>query len=335
MTRTDVIIIGAGPAGLFAAFYAGMRHLTTEIIDTLPQAGGQPFALYPQKQIYDIGGIPNITGQILSENSLKQLAPFKETTTFHLNEQVLAFKKIANKVDAYFQVTTTKGYYESKALLIATGGGAFSPRLLKAEGVDTLPQDKLTYIAKPYSTYRNKTLAILGGGDTALDYAYEISEYAKKIYLIHRRDRFRGLEYQLTRLQQHTNVEKLTPYLPKRVQLTNQNQVTLTLEKARTTDTKTITVDEVLVSYGFVGSQSEMKAWPIDLENQTILVNQMMMTTTPGVFAIGDIATYSGKTKLIASAYGEAPTAINGIAQYLNPKDPLHMIHSTTFFGSH
>ncbi|MDO4670810.1 MAG: NAD(P)/FAD-dependent oxidoreductase [Aerococcus sp.] len=335
MLRTDIAIIGAGPAGLFAAFYAGMRHLTTQVIDTLPNAGGQPFALYPEKKIYDIGGIPNLSGQALTTNGLAQIEPFRATTTLCFDEKVLQFSQVEDDGETYFTITTSKGTREARAILIATGGGAFSPRLLKAKGVDALPNDQLTYIAKPYASYQHKTLAILGGGDTALDYANEIAPYADHIALIHRRDRFRGLEHQVALLETHPNVERITPYIPNQIDLTADGKISLTLTKARTEDSKQLVVDEVLVAYGFIGSQTEMNDWPVTTHHQAIPVDQQMATDHPGVFAIGDIATYPHKTKLIASAYGEAPTAINSIFRYLHPDDDLHMIHSTTFFGSH
>lgn len=334
MTRKDIAIIGAGPAGLFAGFYAGMRHLSTQIIDTLPTAGGQPFALYPEKHIYDIGGIPNVTGQALTANGLAQLELFNATTTFHFNEKVLTFEQAHDEED-YYRLTTTQGIREARTVLIATGGGSFTPRLLNATGVDQIASDQLTYIAKPYSSYRGKTLAILGGGDTALDYVNEISAYAERITLIHRRDRFRGLEHQVALMQQQPNVTIATPYVPLSVAPTATGKVTLTLEKARTKETLSLTVDEILVAYGFIGAQSELKDWPITVEKQAIPVDSHMATATPGVFAIGDIATYPGKTKLIASAYGEAPTAINHIFHYLHPEEQVHMIHSTTFFSQH
>lgn len=324
---TDILIIGAGPAGLFAGFYAGMRELTTRIIDSLPDLGGQPKVLYPKKDIYDIGGYPAITGDQLTKQLTQQLQRFKDTTTFQLNEEVLTYEQ-HNHV---FKVTTNKNIYYAKTIIIATGNGSFHPRKIKLEN-DDIYQNNISYYFPNPSQLKNKTVAVCGGGDSALDTALGLAPYAKQIYLIHRRSRFRAHEYSVAQAKCKENIEWITPYIPKGVNGKADTITHLEIMHTKTKEYQLLPIDHLCMAYGFVSSLGELKKWPIDYDHSKINVTSKMETNISGIYAIGDIATYPGKAELIATGFGEAPIAVNSIKQYLNPKEHIKPIHSSHMF---
>ncbi|MBU5611239.1 MULTISPECIES: NAD(P)/FAD-dependent oxidoreductase [Aerococcus] len=325
----DLTIIGAGPSGLFAAFYAGMRQLSVQIIDSLAQVGGQPHALYPDKAIFDIGALPQITGKELSQALLEQVKPFASTTSFHFNHDIT---EITDEGD-YFSLKSQKACFYSRAVLIAAGGGAFRPRSANIKNEAEFEGSKLFYTVNQAQDFQGQAVAILGGGDTALDNALLVSQYAKKLYLVHRRDKFRGHEFSQAQLKAKSNVEIITPYQAKAIHaLQGSQQVELLLAKSRSQESKTLQLDSIISSYGFQANINAFKSWPIKSLGQRIPVNEHMQTSLAGVYAIGDICTYTGKTQLIASGFGEAPTAINAITHYLYPEEKLAPLHSTTYF---
>lgn len=328
---TDITIIGAGPAGLFAAFYAGMRQLSVRIIDTLPKAGGQPYALYPNKIIYDIGGVPAISGKQLAEDGIKQIEPFEKTTIWTLGEQVTGFTPQDDGTN-HFIVHTENNDYATGAVIIATGGGIFSPRPLKVHGLTEAMADHIHYYPQDYSQFTNKSIAVLGGGNSALDEAAAISHYAEHVTLIHRRNQFRGLEHSVENLRAQANVDILTPYTPDNLALTSDGALELSL-KARQAEPTVRTFDDIVVAYGFAGKQAGFDDWPITMNHQRVPVSALGQTSLPGVYAVGDIADYLGKAQLIAEGYGEVPKVINDIVHFLHPEAKVNKLHSTDFFA--
>lgn len=326
---TDIIIIGAGPAGLFAAFYAGMRNLSVKLIDSLPQVGGQPQALYPEKNIYDIAGFPKITGHELTEQLTRQISRFESTTSIHLSEEVLKFERENN----HFIVHTDKATHQAKAIIIAAGNGSFHPRKIEMENLADYEGHGVTYNISNLDQYSGATLAICGGGDSALDMALALKDYAKKIYIIHRRDRFRAHEHSVDVAQAAENIEFITPFVPIAVAGDGSRLTKICLQEPRAADVMTLAVDGVIMAYGFVSSIGPLKNWQLKSANNMIAVNQHFETSEPGIYAIGDIATYPGKVKLIASGFGEAPSAINEIVHYLYPERGNKPLHSSNMFA--
>lgn len=322
----DITIIGAGPVGMFAAFYGGMRNAKVKLIDSLPQLGGQVSMLYPEKDIYDIPALPVITGKELTTNLTVQQSRFDQTIC--LDEEVLNVEKDTKGI---FELTTSKGTHYSNAVIIAAGNGAFSPRKLKLDEAEHYERKSLHYYVNNIEQFKNRTVMISGGGDSAVDWALTLEPIAKKVYLVHRRNKFRAHEHSISLLEQ-SSVEILTPFAPSSLSGEHQQIKTITLQESRSDNTKEVEVDDLLVNYGFTSSIGPMKHWGFEVTRNEIIVNTKMETTTPGIYAIGDICTYEGKIKLIATGFGEGPTAINNAMSYINPDERVQPMHSTSLF---
>lgn len=320
----DITIIGAGPSGLFATFYAGLRSADVQLVESLPELGGQVAALFPEKIIYDVGGFTNINGTQLIEKLNQQTMHFKPIVK--LNTEVQMIKR---DEDGYYTLTTNNGITRTKTIIIAVGKGAFTPRKLLADYNPTIENKKLFYYVSKNKLFENQVVAIAGGGDTAIDTAISLLPVAKEIHLIHRRESFRGLESSVTHLQQHPNVTMHTPYLIKKID--DDQQLTLHLNKMRSDEQTTLKVDKVIIGYGFVADNRILRKWNIELQHNEVIVNQKMETNLPGVYAIGDAVTYPGKMQLIATGFGEAPIAVNEALEYLYPHQK-HRIHSTDLY---
>lgn len=316
----DITIIGGGPVGMFAATYARMRLAKTQIIESLDQLGGQVQALFPSKKIYDIPAFPAVTGSELVQQLEKQLEHFSPDV--FLGETVEGF----TKVEDGFEIKTSKRTTYSKTIIIATGAGAFEPRKLKLANASDFEGSNLHYLVTDIEKFRGKDLAIAGGGDSAIDWALELAPIANSIHLIHRRDKFRALEANIVALKQ-TDVIFQTPYLISEL-ADNQGKLKLTLNKVRSDETKELTVDHLLVNYGFSSSSKAMEAWQLTLENRGIKTNIALETSTSGIYAIGDIAQHEGKLDLMATGFGEAPTAVDNALLYIYP-DKHQPAHST------
>ncbi|HLR88359.1 MAG TPA: NAD(P)/FAD-dependent oxidoreductase [Atopostipes sp.] len=309
----DVTIIGGGPTGMFAAFYAGMRELKTKIIETLPVLGGQIEIMYPEKNIFDIGAFPYIKGSDLIQQLSKQMDPFE--TEICLEENVLEIRK----EDDVFILKTDKGTHYSKTILITTGQGSFEPRKLTFDYNEAYENTNLHYYVSQLDTYKDKTVVICGGGDSAVDWALTLEDIAKKVYVVHRRDKFRALEAPVT-LMKNSSVEIITPYKPEALIGDKEKIHEVRFKETRGDETITLPVDHLIVSYGFVSDNRQLEEWGLETEHANVKVSQRMESNIPGIYAAGDVATYDGKVKLIATGFGEAPTAINSIIQYLNPE---------------
>ena len=312
----DVTIVGGGPAGMFAAFYAGLHELKAQLIESLPQLGGQVAALYPEKQIWDVAGEAGVQGRELIAKLEKQMAiaPINQ----FLGEQVTNVVKLA---DGTFKIESAQRTSYSKAVVIALGNGAFSPRRLALDGAAELEGQQVRYFVNNQTDFTDQRVAVLGGGDSAIDMALMLEPVAKEVYLIHRRDSFRALEHTVTQLKNST-VQVQTPYLPKDLRLNADDSVELTLKKMRSDEEKHLEVDKILVNYGFTSNNAALNEWelPLASERGLIKVDSKMETSVPGVYAIGDGVTYPGKAALIAVGFGEAPIAITALAKELYPK---------------
>lgn len=320
----DVTIIGGGPVGMFSAFYGGMRGMSVKVIESLPQLGGQLSALYPEKYIYDIAGFPEIKAQQLIDNLEKQMKTFPVEVC--LKESVVSIEKNS---DGIFTIKTNVTTHYSKTILITAGNGAFNPRPLGIEREEEFKDTNLHYFVNDLEKFRGKNVMIFGGGDSAVDWALMLEPVARKVMLIHRRDKFRAHEHSVEKLL-NSSVEVLTPYIPHKLIGTEKiDQVAL---KHAKDDSQTILkdVDEVIVNFGFVSTLGPIKDWGLQIEKNSIVVNSRMETNIAGVYAVGDICTYDGKIKLIASGFGEAPAAISNAKVYIDPSSKVQPLHSTS-----
>ncbi len=317
----DLTIIGGGPAGIFAGFYAGLREASAQLIESLPVLGGQVSALYPEKRILDVAGIPNIQAQHLIDQQVEQ---FKQFPIDVKTEQTVT--NIEKTADG-FTVTTPSEVTHSKNVLIAVGNGSFAPRPLAIDNVKEFEGKSLFYAVTDLAHFKGHRVLIAGGGDSALDEALMLEPVAKSVHLVHRRNEFRALEHTVAQVKAST-VDVQTPYMIKTIEKTD-NGMLVTIKKMRSDDeTETFEVDDVIVSYGFTSDHKTVDGWGIDLETDHRLfkVNTQMETSVPGIYAIGDSVTYPGKQALIATAYGEAPIAVNAIMAKLYPdrRGPMH-----------
>lgn len=319
---TDILIVGGGPTGLFAAFYCGMREATCKIIDSLPELGGQLATLYPEKYIYDVPGFSKVLARDLVNQLKEQALQFQPG--IHLDERV---EDLTKNEDGVFELKTNKTVHLGKAVILCAGIGAFTPRPLPGERAQAFEGKGVYYYIDHLERFREQTVLVVGGGDTALDFALMLEGVAKKVYLIHRRGEFRAHEESVKQLQA-SGIEVMTfcelsaLYGLERLErvdvVNNQSKEIYQLE-----------VDAVVSGLGFSASLGPIANWGLDIEKNEIRVNTKMETNIPGVYAAGDIVTYPGKVKLIATGFGEAPTAVNNAKTYIDPKSKLSPGHSS------
>lgn len=323
MNVYDITIVGAGPAGMFAAFYAGMRNAKTKIIDTLPQLGGQLATLYPEKYIYDIPGFPKIKADELAQNLEKQLTMFNHR--YCLEEEVIKL----DYQDDLIEIVTNQQTHYSKAVILALGNGSFQPRKLRLEQAEAFENNGIDYFISDLMKYAGKKVAVAGGGDSAVDWALMLEPIAKEVSLIHRRSNFRAHEHSIEQLK-NSSVQILTPYMIRGVS-GDQSLETLHLQVAKSEETADLNVDYLIVNYGFT-TNLNLKDWQINSSRQGIFVQSDMKSSKDGVYCCGDITQYDGKVDLIATGFGEAPTAVNNALHYIDPKNRTQPMHSTSLF---
>jgi len=321
----DVTIIGAGPTGLFGAFYAGMRELKTKIIDALPEPGGQLIALYPEKYIFDAPGFPEIYARDLVTQLVEQALRWHPTLV--LGERVL---QLAHRPDGIIALTTDKQTHLTRTVVIAAGVGAFEPTRLKVAGLDGLEGRGVYYFVKQKAAFRDKNLLIVGGGDSAVDWALNLQDTARHITLIHRRGEFRAHESTVNQMlaSPATKLEVLTPWEVRAVQ-GNGTVRSVTIFHNGTQEERTLPVDAVLLNLGFKADIGPIKEWGLKLDKRTIVVNERTETNLPGVFAAGDIAAEAVKMNLIATCYGQAALAVNVAKNYIDPRASIFPGHSS------
>lgn len=321
----DITIIGAGPAGLFTAFYGGMRQASVKIIESLPHTGGQLTALYPEKYIYDVAGFPKIRAQELVDNLEEQAKMFDPTIVLDQ-----AIEQVERLDDNTFKLTSNKEVHYTKTIIITAGNGAFQPRRLNVGECDQFEGINLHYHVKDMNQYKDQHVMLLGGGDSAVDWALMLEPIAKQVSLVHRRDNFRAHEHSVEMLKS-SNVNILTPYAP--IEIFGEDKVErVILQEVKGDNKIEMEVDSILCNYGFVSTLGPIKDWGLEIDRNSIVVNTKMETNIPGIYAAGDITTYPGKVKLIATGFGEGPTAINNAKQYIDPKARRQPKHSTSMF---
>ena len=318
----DIIVIGGGPAGMFAAFYAGMRQASCKLIESMPQLGGQLAALYPEKYIYDVAGFPNIRAQDLVNRLTEQMNHFPITICLE--------EKVANVIkhdERKFEVVTDKGSHWAKAIVITAGVGAFEPRRLELDEAARYEKQNLHYFVNDLNAFKGQKVLISGGGDSAVDWALMLEPIAEQVTLIHRRDKFRAHEHSVEQLMN----SKVNVVTPKEIsQLHGEERIEkVTIADCKTGDTFDLEVDAVIVNFGFISSLGPIAEWGFNIDNGSIIVDSRMETSIPGIFGAGDITTYPGKLKLIAVGFGEAPTAINNAKVYIDPDAKLSPGHSS------
>lgn len=322
----DITIIGAGPSGLFTAFYGGMRGASVKLIESLPHTGGQLTALYPEKDIYDVAGFPKIRAQELVDNLEKQLEIFDPTVV--LDQSI---EKVERLADETFKLTAHNNeVHYSKTIVITAGNGAFQPRRLNIDHSEKFEGINLHYHVKNMQQFKDQHVLLLGGGDSAVDWALMLEPIAKKVTLVHRRDEFRAHEHSIDKLEAST-VNVLTPYVPTGIEGVDSIKKVF-LKETRGDGQIEIDVDAVICNYGFISKLGPIKDWGLEIERNSIVVNPKMETNIPGIYAAGDINFYDGKVKLIATGFGDAPTAVNNAMQYMDPKARRQPQHSTSMF---
>ena len=305
MIKTDVVIIGAGPVGLFAVHQLGIKGLKSEVIDNLDKAGGQCIELYPDKPIYDIPAVPECSGKSLTENLLQQIKPFSSNQ--HLNERV---QEISEKNGSWIVKTNKDKTFSSPNIIIAGGVGSFEPRKLPLIELSKFEGKSVFYSVDDKTLFKNKNISIFGGGDSALDWALEFSKYSK-VTLIHRRDEFRGAPHTLKELETLKKTGKIsikTPFQIKSVNIGDE----LKFIEIENNDAKIekIDTDVILGFFGLIMKLGPIADWGLNMNKKTIEVNtKNFETNKPGIFAIGDICNYPGKLKLILSGFHEAALA--------------------------
>ncbi len=328
LLKTDVVVIGAGPVGLFAVFQCGMLGLKCHVVDSLDQIGGQCTALYPEKPIYDIPAEPSISGAELIEQLERQAHPF--TPVYHLGQQVMG---VSGQVGDFTITTSKNTLIKTKAIIIAAGAGAFGPHKPPLDNLEQFEGSSVFYAVRSRDQFRGKRIVIAGGGDSAIDWANSLAEIAAKIYIVHRRDKFRAAPASLEKLEEFKAsgiVELVTPY-----QLSSLRGTDGILHHVDVIDldnnTKTLDADILLPFFGLSTALGPIAEWGIHLDHSHIVTTQgTAATNVDGIYAVGDIATYAHKLKLILTGFADAAYAAHAIHAHLNPDTPLHFEYSTT-----
>jgi thioredoxin reductase len=323
---TDITIIGGGPTGLFAAFYTGMRGATAQIVDALPELGGQLTALYPEKYIFDVGGF----AKILAKDMVKALREQAEQFHFksHLNQNVTALERN----DDHFVLVTETDRFPTRTIVIAAGIGAFSPRRLpQACAEPWYGRGIFDRVTNP-EEFRGQSIVIIGGGDSAFDWAQQLRDRAKAVTLVHRSDRYRAHGATVADVQAAATAGR-TNLLPFHelhdIRSEGEKLVGITIREVKTKATRDIDADAVLPMLGFHSDIGAVAEWGLNCEKDEIVVNSLMETGRPGIYAAGDITTYPGKLKLIATGFGEAATAVNQAVHWIYPEKKVDPGHSS------
>ena len=317
MIKTDILIIGGGPTGLFSVFEAGLLKLKCHILDSLAQPGGQCIELYPKKPIYDIPGYPEIIAGDLIKKLLEQIKPFNPGYT--LGETAL---KLETNSEGFFIVTTDKGTkHQSKIIAIAGGLGTFTPRKPNLDNLAKFEDKGVDYLIKDPEKYKDKIVLIAGGGDSALDWTLFLSDIAKKVILIHRRNEFRGADDSVSNVQDLKNEGKIEVLTPAQVISLKGSSKLDSVIVDIDGKSKEIIVDHFIPLFGLVPKLGPIKDWGLEIENNAILVNNSLdyQTNIKGIYAIGDVNTYPGKLNLILSGFHEAAVMCHSAYNLLNP----------------
>tara|TARA_Y100000590_G_scaffold452777_1_gene596600 strand:- start:202 stop:1224 length:1023 start_codon:yes stop_codon:yes gene_type:complete len=326
MIKTDVLVIGAGPVGLFVVHQLGIIGLKAEVVDNLDKIGGQCIELYPDKPIYDIPAIPECTGESLTKSLLEQIKPFK--ANFHLNERVQSVSKENNN---WKIITSKKKTFIAPCVIIAGGVGSFEPRKFLIKDAEKFENKGIFYSVKDKTFFKNKKICIFGGGDSALDWAIELSKISE-ITLVHRRNEFRGAEHSAEiarKLEKEGKLKIKTPFQINSIE--GDEKISSISIKSEDGKVEKITTDYVLGFFGLIMKLGPIAEWGLNLEKKTIPVNtENFQTNKKGIFAIGDICSYPGKLKLILSGFHEGALAARACFKIAKPKETYRFEYTTT-----
>jgi len=331
MIKTDVLVIGAGPVGLFVVHQLGIIGLKAEVVDNLDKVGGQCIELYPDKPIYDIPAIPECTGESLTKNLLEQIKPFK--TNFHLDERV---EEISNEKNNWKIKTNKSKIFITPNIIIAGGVGSFEPRKFSVKGAENFENKGIFYSVKDKNFFKSKKVCIFGGGDSALDWAIELSKISE-VVLVHRRNEFRGAEHSgeiARKLEKEGKLKIKTPFQIDSVE--GKNNITSITIKSEDGKTEKITTDCILGFFGLIMKLGPIAEWGLNLDKKTIPVDtENFQTNKKGIYAIGDICTYPGKLKLILSGFHEGALAARACFKLARPNEKYRFEFTTTSKNIH
>ncbi len=327
--NTDAVIIGAGPVGLFQVFELGLLDIKAHVIETLEQPGGQCSELYPDKPIYDIPALPSVDAQELTDRLLEQIAPFD--TTFHFGQEVISVERLNRE---YFEVRTQKGLiFHTKAVIVAAGMGAFQPVKLKVPGIDLLEDKSVFYKVKDPEFHRNRDVVILGGGDSALDWALALQTVANSVTLIHRSSKFRAAPASVKKMQALCDDLEMQCLFGSvsDFELKDTGELKVIKVQGRDNVTRKLELDDLLVFFGQSPKLGPIADWGLALhKNQIAVDTQYFQSSQPGIYAVGDINHYPGKKKLILSGFHEAALAAFAVKERLQPDKKVHLQYTTT-----
>lgn len=329
MIQTDVVIVGAGPCGLFQVFELGLLGLKAQVVDSIRQPGGQCTELYPDKPIYDIPAIPVCTGDELTQALLKQIEPFH--AGLHLGQEVQVVRREPD--DSFFVATSAGTEFNAKAIVIAAGVGSFQPRPIRLPDVDDYTDKSLHYRVRDPAQFAGKKLLILGGGDSALDWVLELAGKAAHITLVHRRDEYRAMPDSVAKMKKMVAdgvIDEITSAKATAITGSNGQVTSVTIQPKEGAEVQ-VECDQVLVFFGLAPKLGPIAEWGLDINRKTINVDtEKFETSEPGIYAVGDINQYPGKKKLILCGFHEAALAAFAIKQRLEPDKKVHVQYTTT-----
>ncbi|MBX9741466.1 MAG: NAD(P)/FAD-dependent oxidoreductase [Beijerinckiaceae bacterium] len=331
IVKTDAVIIGAGPVGLFAVFELGLLDIKAHVLDILPKAGGQCAELYPEKPIYDIPGFPTITGQGLVDNLMKQIEPF--APTFHYNQMVSSLEPVGSPEAPAFRVITEDGdVFDTKVVLIAAGGGSFQPKKPPIAGIDAYENTSVFYAVRKMEQFRGRRVLIVGGGDSALDWALNLQGVAERVTLMHRRDAFRAAPHSVNAMRELVREKKMDFVLGQVTGLKGEGgMLSHAIVRGEDGSTFDLACDAMLPFFGLTMKLGPIAQWGLNLHENLIPVDtEKFETNMPGIFAVGDINTYPGKLKLILSGFHEVALAAQRAHRYIYPDKKLTFQYTTS-----
>ena len=326
MNKTDALIIGAGPTGLFTAHQLNLIGLNCEVVDNLDKIGGQCIELYPDKPIYDIPAVPECTGEELTNNLINQLKPFD--INFHLNERV---DEVKRENDNWFVKTNNNKIFLTPNVIIAGGVGSFEPRKFSLKECEKFENKSIFYAVKDKRIFENKTISICGGGDSALDWAVELSKNSK-VNLVHRRDEFRGAQSTVNKMNELVKSGKINLFTKYQLSNVNGNDQIESIDiKHDEGEIKNIKTDYVLGFFGLIMQLGPIANWGLNIDKKTISVDtEKFETNQKGIYAIGDICSYPGKLKLILSGFHEGALAARACFKLARPNEKYRFEFTTT-----
>jgi thioredoxin reductase (NADPH) len=329
--ETDVLIVGAGPIGLFAVFELGLLDIRAHLVDILPKAGGQCSELYPEKPIYDIPGFPIVTGQGLVENLEKQIEPFHPT--FHFGEMVESLTPAGPGSAPRFRIATDGGKtFDVKSVVIAAGGGSFQPKRPPIAGIEAYEGKSVFYAVRKMEEYRGRDIVIVGGGDSALDWTLNLQPLAKRLTLVHRRDDFRAAPHSVNAMRELVAAGKMDLIIGQTGKLKGDDgQLSSVTIKGNDGAEKEVACDRLIPFFGLTMKLGPVANWGLNLHENLVPVDtEKFETNVPGIFAVGDINTYPGKLKLILSGFHEVALAAQKVHRYVYPDKKLTFQYTTS-----